>query len=104
MEILVLGVKRYSFVNKETGEKVEGTKIEYVEGFDYPFQDSNMKGIFPMNVTGAYSMFDKFTKVPAWYNVEFRQRPDRNGKPVSTPVDAKFVKDLDLKQVNLKAV
>lgn len=93
-EILVLGVKRYGFTN-DGGEKVEGTNIVYIEGFDYSFDEVNMKGVFPMNVTNAsMDFFEKFQEVPAYYNVVFRQRPDKKGKPVSVPVEAKFSRPL----------
>lgn len=102
-EILVLGVKKYRFAN-EQGEKVEGTQVTYVEGFDYPFEEQNMRGVFPMTVTNrSEDFYDKFKEVPAYYNVVFRQKPDRQGKPVPVPVDAKYSRSLH-QQENLKAV
>ena len=93
-EILVLGVKRYGFTN-DGGEKIEGTTVIYVEDLEFPFEESNMKGIFPMNVTNQSSeFFEKFPTVPAYYNVTFRQKPDKKGKPVSVPVEAKFSRAL----------
>jgi hypothetical protein len=90
-EILVLGAKRYGFVNEESGEKIEGTTIFYLEDFDYPFNETNMKGVFPLNVTNqSMDFYDKFTELPAYYNVVFRQKPDKKGKPVTVPVEAKY--------------
>ena len=91
-ELLVLGVKRYSFTNEGSGEIVEGTRMEYIEGFEYPFDESNMKGIFVMNVTAPYVFFEKVDKVPAYYNVVFRQRPGAGGKPVQVPVDLQYLR------------
>jgi hypothetical protein len=102
-EVLVFGVKRYAFTNDD-GERVEGTQVIYVEGLDYPFEEINMKGIFPMTVTHQSSdFFDKFPTLPGYYNVVFRQKPDRKGKPVSVPVDAKFVREF-VEAEPLKAV
>ncbi len=94
MEVLVLGVKRYGFTN-DGGERVEGTTVFYLEGFDFPFNEGNMKGIFPLNVTNqSENFFDKFIDLPAYYNIVFRQKPDKKGKPVSVPVDAKYSRPL----------
>ena len=96
-EILVLGVKRYGFTNEDNGEKIEGTTIFYLEDFEYPFNESNMKGVFPLNVTANnMEFFNKFPQLPAYYNVVFRSKPDKKGKPVSVPVDATFSRSLNL--------
>ena len=95
-EILVLGVKRYGFAN-DGGERVEGTTIFYLEDFEYPFNEANMKGVFPLNVTNnSMDFFNQFTELPAYYNVVFRSKPDKKGKPVQVPVDAKFSRSLNL--------
>lgn len=90
-EIIVLGVKRYGFTN-DSGERIEGTQVTYVEDFDYTFEEANMKGIFPMTVVhNSDKFFDKFPTLPGHYEVIFKQKPDKKGRPVTVPVDAKFI-------------
>ncbi len=91
-EVLVLGAKRYCFV-KDDGERIEGTTIYYTEDMDYPYEDINMKGVFPMNVTNKnMDFFDKFPQLPGYYDMVFRNKPDKQGKPVAVPVEAKFLR------------
>jgi len=91
-EIIVLGVKRYGFTNDD-GERIEGTQVVYVEDLEYTFEEANMRGIFPMTVVNnSDKFFDKFSTLPGIYNVIFKQKPDKRGRPVTVPVDAKFVR------------
>ncbi|MCX7746595.1 MAG: hypothetical protein N2645_06875 [Clostridia bacterium] len=99
MEALVLGVKRYSFVNDD-GEKVEGAKIAYLDDLEGTFfQTNDLKGIFPLTVSAPVGAFDHFSKLPAFYDLDFRQRPDSKGKPVMVLVGAKFVSEISFEKV-----
>lgn len=89
-ELLILGVKRYGFTDKEDGRIIEGTKIEYLEGFDYPFDEANMKGVFALTMQAEYKLFDKFAELPAYYNVVVRKKPGKNGKAEEVAMDVKF--------------
>lgn len=63
LEVLVLGAKQYSFVNKETGEVVEGTKVTYID----LKQDQTGNGYEVASATMGYDDMSQFAKLPGVY-------------------------------------
>ncbi len=78
MKCLVLGARRYSF-DGEGGGKVEGVTLHYVTHDQEAGQDQ--KGTIPLQVSAPLSVFHELQAVPGSYDVDFRQRPGRGGKP-----------------------
>lgn len=79
MKYKVLSAKRYSF-RTESG-LVEGCKVTYCDQPDP--SDHDFKGL-PVVTISSFdrSLFDQFPALPGEYDLEFRQKPDKNGKPV----------------------
>ncbi len=79
MRCLVLGIRRYGFKDDGSGERVEGSKISYLTLDAEDEEDS--RGEIPLEVSAPRSLFEKFDELPAFYDLDFRQRPGRGGKP-----------------------
>ncbi len=78
MKCLVLGARRYSF-DGEDGGRVEGVTLHYLT--DDQFPDENQKGQLPMQVSAPSEVFHQLSQLPGQYEIDFRQRPGRGGKP-----------------------
>lgn len=90
----VIGVKRYSFENRQSGEKVVGCKVSYLDE-KVPSTNPNEKGYPTLEISCPYEMFDKFTVVPGKYDLNFTMKPGKNNKPVLELKDATYIHELD---------
>jgi len=95
MKILIIAVKSYDFVNKDTGERIQGTNVHYLDPVMHE-DTANQKGLFPLKVPALTRVIEKITTLPAFYEADFRQRPDSKGRPVLTLADVSLLKELDL--------
>jgi hypothetical protein len=89
-QVIVLGMSRYSFVDRETGAKVEGTKVHYVERY---FQNEEHSiGVIPQTATMDYEFFDslKPEQIPGVYDAELMISL-RGKKPVLRIMDFHYV-------------
>jgi hypothetical protein len=73
----VLHAKRYSFSSE--GKNLSGTKVVYLADYDEDAPDS--KGRPVLEVTGDYTLFPLFTKLPSEYELEFQMTAGRNHVP-----------------------
>lgn len=80
MRCLVLGARRYSF-RDDGGQRVEGATLHYLtlDGEDHA--DEDQRGEIPMQVSAPLAVYQDVARVPAFYDVDFRQRPGRGGRP-----------------------
>ena len=81
MRCLVLGARRYDFKDDD-GARVEGVTLHYLT-LDSALAGAtdDQLGELPMQVSAPPSVFHQLTEVPAFYEVDFRQRPGRGGRP-----------------------
>mgnify|MGYP001033811571 CR=1 FL=1 len=94
MQYLVLGAKHYDFVNRETGERLTGVKITYV---DQPENDAANRGYVPMSITADEDLWERITVCPAIYEFDFGMKATKvGGKPVVVLNDVKLVKEVKL--------
>lgn len=63
LEVLVIGAKQYSFTNRDTGEKIEGTKVTYID----LQQDQTGNGYDVASATMGFNDISQFTKLPGVY-------------------------------------
>jgi len=91
-EYLVLGAKGYDFKNDD-GDRLQGMNVSYC---DLSFRDDKEleKGFLPMKVSAISDVFKSLEELPAFYALDFRQRPDGKGKAVLTITGAKFIRKL----------
>lgn len=86
---LVLNAKRYSFAN-DNGEKVEGTTLQYLDPEEVVTEE-NRCGVEVMTITAPLDFYEQLTQVPGLYDLGFKQRPGKNGRPTLTVTSARFV-------------
>ncbi len=80
MRCLVLGARRYSF-RDDGGARVEGATLHYLTLDGDQVGDDDQVGEIPMQVSTPLAVFQDVARVPAFYDVDFRQRPGRGGRP-----------------------
>lgn len=78
MRCLVLGARRYDFKDNDGG-RVEGVSLHYLtlDGSD----DSDVRGEIPLSCSAPPAVFHQLEELPGMYEVDFRQRPGRGGRP-----------------------
>jgi hypothetical protein len=83
VKCLVLGIRRYDFKDESSGERVEGAKLHYLtlDASEDAYPDPDRHGEIPFEVPVPQAMFDDFASSPAFFDVEFRQRAGRGGRP-----------------------
>lgn len=91
---LVLNAKRYSFKNDD-GEQVEGTTLQYVEPGEL-VQEENRRGAEVLTLTAPVDFFNQLATLPGLYDLGFRQRPGKNGRPTLTVTSARFLSGAEL--------
>lgn len=95
MKVLIIGAKRYSFINKDTGEHISGLNVHYLDPA-YREDNNNTKGLLPIKITALDKVFDQLSEIPGIYEVDFRQRPGQGSKPVLTLVNAILIKPVEI--------
>lgn len=91
---LVLNAKRYSFKNDD-GEQVEGTTLQYLEPGEL-VDESNRRGAEVLTITAPVDFFDQLPTLPGVYDLGFRQRPGKNGRPTLAVTSARFLSGAEL--------
>ena len=91
---LVLNAKRYSFANDD-GEKAEGTTLQYLEPGELVAEE-NRRGAEVLTITAPVDFFDQLPTLPGLYDMHFRQRPGKNGRPTLTVTSARFLAAAEL--------
>jgi hypothetical protein len=93
---LVLNAKRYSFANDE-GEKVEGTTLQYLDP-EETAQEANRQGVEVMTISAPLGFYEQLPALPGFYDLTFKQRPGKNGRPTLTVTSASFIETARLVQ------
>lgn len=75
-QFLVLGARHYDFVNQDSGERLVGVKLTYV---DQPEYDAANKGYIPMSVSTDESIWADLTAVPGIYDFDFGMKATKVG-------------------------
>jgi len=89
---VVLGARLFDFTN-EKEQRFTGVKVTYIDMAD---DSSVTKGYQPMTINGEAESYPEFAQGAGVYDLDFRMRPDRQGKPVLTLYSARLVHPIDL--------
>ena len=85
---LLLSARRYSF-RDDAARQVEGVTLSYLTGEREEGQDR--RGLEPLTITGGLEVFSGLQEVPGLYEMGFRQRPGKNGRPTLQVVSVRYV-------------
>lgn len=93
---IVIGTSPFDLVD-DNGQRVQGVKVYYL---DNDQEDSNgAKGFFPLNLSIMGDHVSKFQSVPGIYDLEFKQKRDKYGKPSLSLRNVEFVESVTLPSV-----
>ena len=90
---LVLSARRYDFKD-DAGKQVAGVTVTYLTGEGTTEGDT--LGMPPMNISAASEVWPGLATLPGWYEMDFKQRPGKGGKPALQLVKVKLVEPLEL--------
>jgi len=94
---IVTGIKPYKFADQETGELRQGVKVYYLD--DEPEDSEGAKGFFPLNLSITGDHVSRFSAVPGVYDLDFKQRSDKYGKPILKLRNVDFIESVELPTV-----
>lgn len=80
MRCLVLGARRYDFKDDDGG-RVEGVTLHYLTLDGSLDGSTDQRGEIPMQVSAPMAVFKELDECPGYYEVDFKQRPGRGGRP-----------------------
>lgn len=85
MQVTILHARRFKFVDEKTGRPVEGARFTYNSSSSKVRDDE--RGSKPVEVKGAYDLYDQLIQVPGYYNADFEPRTDGKGQPYMVLVE-----------------
>lgn len=90
--VVLLSARQYNFTD-DAGKSVQGVTLTYITGD----VDSSgpRRGCAPMSVNAVPEVFAQLDAVPGLYDVDFRQRPGKGGRPTLTATALKLRSPLD---------
>jgi hypothetical protein len=88
-----LGARRYDFKDDD-GARIEGVTLHYLTSDQDGGEDQ--KGTIPLQVSAPPSTFHQLEVLPGRYDVDFRQRPGRGGKPTLTASGVDYLGPISL--------
>ncbi len=89
---ILLSARRYDF-NDDKGKSVQGVTLQYLTG-DTETSD-NDKGCSVFTITAPYDVWLTLKAVPGVYDLDFKQRPGKGGRPTLQCVAANFKAPFD---------
>lgn len=97
-QICVLYANAWDLVDEKTGEKKEGTTINYIMNTDMGCMDNSdgSKGLRSAKSSSPYETMLRIPMAPAMYDAEFSMKIGGDGKPVLTICDLTFIAPVEL--------
>ena len=92
---LVLSARRYDFKN-DSGERVAGATVHYLDLDGGPTNEEGRRGYEPLTITATKEAFESFTELPGVYDLDFRQKPGKNGRPTLVLTAVKMLQPINL--------
>lgn len=87
-QCLILSARRYDFTDDEK-VRHEGVTITYLTGEVQA--DDTTRGVVPMSVSLPLTLWPSVQQLPGFYEMDFRQRPGKNGRPTLTLTGVRFL-------------
>jgi hypothetical protein len=88
MECLILAARRYDFKDDD-GRRIEGVTLTYLTGdVDH---EADRRGQSSLSIPAPVDVWHQLQAVPGFYQVDFRQRPGKGGRPALQAVGLEFL-------------
>lgn len=93
---LILSADRWELTDDKTGELRSGVVLYYVNQYRDP--TDRAIGLRPTKTSATPEVFETVRKggAPGLYQLDFRTRPGKEGKPTLVAAKAEFLRKLDL--------
>ena len=95
MSYLVLHVRPYDFTTND-GKQLRGASVTYLD-LSSPTERGEV-GHAPLTMSVGEELVSSFTQAPALYDLDFRHRRGKGGKPVLVLAGAKAIRPVNLGQ------
>lgn len=89
---ILLSARRYDF-NDDKGASVKGVTLQYLTG-DTENTDTG-RGCSVFTITAPFDVWLALKTVPGVYDLDFKQRPGKGGRPTLQCVSANFKAPFD---------
>lgn len=89
---ILLSARRYDF-NDDKGKSVQGVTLQYLTG-DTENTDTD-RGCSVFTITAPFDVWDALKTIPGVYDMDFKQRPGKGGRPTLQCVAANFKAPFD---------
>lgn len=90
---VVLGIQPVDFPD-ENGQRIQGAKVHYLP--DEAEYTQQAKGFLPLNLFMRGDHVAKFEQLPGVYELDFRQRRDKQGKPIMMLKDCEYIESYNV--------
>jgi hypothetical protein len=87
-ECLILSARRYDFKD-EDGRRIEGVTLTYLTG-DVD-READRRGQAALSIPAPVDVWHQLQAVPGWYQIDFRQRPGKGGRPALQAIGVEFL-------------
>jgi hypothetical protein len=88
---LLLSARKYDF--EDNGKRVEGVSLVYLT--DNIETTGDRRGCEPLKISAPLDVLPHLQAVPGVYQMDFKQRPGKNGRPTLQVVSVAFVEARD---------
>ena len=85
---LVLCARRYSFKD-DSQRQVDGVTLSYLTGDRE--EGADRRGMEPLTISGDQRLYMDLQELPGVYELDFKQRPGKNGRPTLQVTVMKFL-------------
>lgn len=85
---LVLCARRYSFKD-DGGRQVDGVTLSYLTGDRE--EGADRRGMEPLTISGDSRLYPELQELPGVYDLDFKQRPGKNGRPTLQVTSLRFL-------------
>jgi hypothetical protein len=100
-DCLILAARRYDFKD-EDGRRIEGVTLTYLTG-DID-READRVGQASLSIPAPVAVWHQLQAVPGFYQVDFRQRPGKGGRPALQAVGLEYIAPVTLQAPPVSAL
>ncbi len=90
---ILLSARRYDFKDEATGKTVQGVNLQYVTRERDDSDDQ--RGCLMFTISAPFEVWEQLKAIPGVYDMDFKQRPGKGGRPTLQCVSATYKGSFD---------
>ena len=97
--ILITSARRYDFEDSESGRKIRGVTVNYLDG---ALQDrtADFSGVPFLSLPSAVELWESFVQLPGIYEAEFAQRPGKANRPMTVLHKVQYIGPVNIAEIS----